>query len=169
MSPRPAGIHISPGTLEVGPLPVHGGAMDTFESVAGAAAGLFSYRQLRREGYTDEEIRTARMAGRLVRLHRGVYALGTHAPGADRSVEKLRIVGVAARSPSMVVSHASAAVLHDLPLWGIDSGAVHLTKRSGGGSLVAAAGVVHAASVPTDHNTRVRGVPVTSVAWTRPW
>ncbi|MET3804773.1 hypothetical protein ABIB25_001769 [Nakamurella sp. UYEF19] len=140
--------------------------MSIFEHVAGASTGLLDRRQLLAEGFSEDEIRSARAAGTLVRLYRGVYALGLQIPGARRPLEVLRIIGVAARSPSMVVSHTSAAVLHDLPLWLADPTVVHLTREPGGGSARTPGRVVDATRVESDEIVMVNGILVTSPART---
>jgi len=140
--------------------------MTSFQHAPNGVAGLYGYRQLLEAGFSEEEIRSARVTGTLVRLYRGVYALGLPVPGSRRPLEVLRILGVAARSPSMVVSHASAAVLHNIPLWQIDHTVVHLTKEAGGGSARTPGGVVHSATVADDEVATSNGILVTSVART---
>ena len=119
--------------------------MSTFVDASSTASGLFAYRQLIDQGFNNAEIRGARAAGTLVRVHRGLYALGLPDPGSRRPLDVLRILGVAGESPSMAVSHTSAAILHSIPMWKIDPAVVHLTRASGGGSVRTAGRVVHTA------------------------
>ncbi len=118
----------------------------------------------------DAEIRAALADGSLVRVYRGLYAPGLPDPGSRRPLETLRIIGVARRSPAMVASHSSAAVLHRLPLWRIDPNVVTLTRPPGGGAVRRPGRIVHSAAFADDEVvelTTVRGVlEITSVART---
>jgi predicted transcriptional regulator of viral defense system len=66
----------------------------------------------------------------------------------------------------VVISHASAAVLHGLPTWPSAIDRVHLTRsRSSSGnrrSIVQ----VHAAPLPDDHVTTIDDIPITTLART---
>jgi hypothetical protein len=117
-------------------------------------------------GFGDQDIRAALMDGSLLRLHRGVYAAGPDVAGAGRPVEVLRILGVARRSPAMVVSHGSAAIMHRLPLWRIDPNVVHLTRPPGGGAVRRPGRIVHSAAFADDEVVERSGVEITSVART---
>ncbi|MEJ3652587.1 hypothetical protein WEH80_06355 [Actinomycetes bacterium KLBMP 9759] len=69
-------------------------------------------------------------------------------------------------APDSVVSHASAAVLHRLPLWQVALGRVHVTRNRRNGGRVSALLHVHTASLSDDEVVVVDGVAVTSVART---
>lgn len=122
--------------------------------------------QLLAAGFSDDEIACAAASGALTRLYRGVYARGPDASGNRRPLEMLRIIGVANRSPSMVVSHASAAVLHRIPLWQVDPSVVHLTRAAGGGSARTRGRTVHTARLTAQEVEVIRGVQTTTVART---
>jgi very-short-patch-repair endonuclease len=79
-------------------------------AVASRQHGVVTIRQLRACGLTDSAVLTRVRAGRLHRLHRGVYAVG-HA-GVSR--EGSWIGAVLACGPGAVLSHRSAAALWDL-------------------------------------------------------
>jgi hypothetical protein len=85
----------------------------THQRLAALAAkqhGIVSARQLRRLGYSASAIERAARAGRLHRIHRGVYAVG-HA----RLTKQGRcLAAVAAAGSGALLSHASAAWL-----WGL--------------------------------------------------
>ncbi len=137
--------------------------MNITDSPAEDGTGLRGRARLLADGFTDLEIRAARATGALTRLYRGVYAVSGE---TDRPVDLLRIVGVAARSPSLVVSHTSAAVLHGLPLWLVDISRVHLTRNNRGGSARTPGRTVHTAVLGSHEVQMVGGVPVTTVART---
>lgn len=81
--------------------------------VAATAAGqhgAISIGQLRESGLSATAVRERLRAGRLHRLHRGVYAVGHVAP----SNERRWIAAVLALGEGAVLSHGSAAALWDL-------------------------------------------------------
>jgi hypothetical protein len=127
---------------------------------------VFGRDELLRAGFGDQDIRAALTDGSLLRLHRGVYAPGPEIAGAPRSLELVRILGVARRSSSMVVSHAAAAVLYRIPLWRIDPNVVHLTRQPGGGAVRRPGRIVHSAAFVDDEVVQRHGVNVTSVTRT---
>ncbi len=143
--------------------PDHGALVSISESMVNEP---LSRRQLLDAGFSDDEIAAAARSGALTRLYRGVYAQGRDAAGSRRPSDVLRIIGVAARSPSMVVSHASAAVLHRIPLWQVDPSMVHLTRAAGGGSARTPGRTVHTASLTADEVEVISGVRTTTVART---
>ena len=114
-------------------------------------------------GLSTDEIRSALDHRELVSLHRGVYSVGERSTAA---LTGLRIHGVARQSPSMVLSHASAAVLHRIPLWRIDPDVVHLTAERRGPSGRPPGRVVHAAALAADEVMQCSGLAVTSPART---
>jgi hypothetical protein len=123
--------------------------------------------RLRAEGYSDHELRRMLRAGELSVLRPGAYLTG--AGPDDRSAQHLLLVhaALAFLAADAVVSHASAAVVHGLPVWGLPLDVVHVTRtrrRSGGrrGSRVH----VHSAPLEPDEIVVVGGVAVTSVART---
>lgn len=88
------------------------------------------------QGYTDGDIKRAIGSGRLHRIWPGVYALASR----ERSLDELRRLRVTAAVRScnheLVVSHVSAALLHDLPLLKPSYRRVHLsTGRAEGGRV----------------------------------
>lgn len=123
--------------------------------------------RLRAEGFSDQELRRMLRAGELCPLRRGAYLTG--APPDEAAARHLLLVhaAVAALGPGAVVSHASAAVVHGLPVWGLPLDVVQVTRarrRSGGrrGARVH----VHSAPLDPDEIVVVGGIAVTSVART---
>jgi len=117
-------------------------------------------------GTTDSEIRRALRRGELLRLApaRFIRASAYADLPADQQYV-LRITAAASRR-DLVVSHASAAALHGLPLFGGATGLVHFTRNGRGGSSRTAERWVHAAELPPQHRVEVRGVRVTTPART---
>jgi hypothetical protein len=119
-------------------------------------------------GYTDRELQRMRLGGTLTSLRRGAYAVG---PPPDDPEDRHALEVRAAcgfLGADAVVSHASAAVLHGLPAWGMALDRVHATRsrgRSGGGRSGSRVHI-HPAALTTDDVTEVDGLPVTTVART---
>lgn len=114
------------------------------------------------QGFSDDEL--ARMVRRrdLTRLQRGAYL----EPGAAPD-DRLRLLATVAglRVPG-VVSHASAALLHGLPLWRTPTDRVHVTRcppAAGSGSRRVH---LHVARLPEAQVILVDDVPVTDVTRT---
>jgi hypothetical protein len=127
---------------------------------------IFLRSALRREGFGDDEVRRMRRAGRLTPVRRGSYVLG--APPEDRDARHaLRVQAELAHlADGAVVSHASAAVLHGLPTWGMRLDRVHVTRARRSGGRAGRQVHVHTAPLDPDEVETVGGIPVTSVART---
>ena len=123
--------------------------------------GLVARRQLLVAGLGENAIDHRLARGRLIRLERGVYALGH----AQLRREAAWLAAVLAARPGAVVSHRSAA-----GLWGIRPPSiafVEITVLGHGGVLRRGARRVHRTrALATDEVTAERGVPTTTVART---
>src|SRR5438045_2248854 len=87
------------------------------------ASGVLSRREALAAGWTDRALAYAVRSGRLIRIRRGVFA----AP--DRRTDPVIAAQAAARMcTGSVISHRSAALLHDLPVIG-GAGLPELTVR----------------------------------------
>lgn len=118
---------------------------------------MVATRQLERLGYGRNSVAKAAKAGRLHRIHRGVYVVGHR----RLSWHGRCLAAVLAAYPS-VASHLSAAWL-----WGIirnRPGTVHVTCPSS--RRARRAFVVHAADLPDADRSVRDGIPVTSVSRT---
>ncbi|MBA3866995.1 MAG: hypothetical protein H0X42_11745 [Solirubrobacterales bacterium] len=121
--------------------------------------GVVSIRQLCGLGYSHASVERAAMAGRLHRLHQGVYAVGH----TELSLHGRCLAGVLACDSNALLSHYSAAWL-----WGLLSTQpvpVHVTtsvRRKRRAPLC-----VHHSQTLTDADRAMEdGIPVTSVART---
>ena len=123
-------------------------------------ARIFSRADALATGWSDSALRRATAAGRIVRLRDGTYA-PAHLAADPRSA----IVGAAMRCDRAVVSHASAARLHGLPLIEARDGAPHLTVPPGTSTNIARA-QVHRAPLPSEHVVVLGTTRVTSPART---
>ena len=125
--------------------------------IAGLAArqhGVAARRQLKALGLGDRGIETRVAAGRLHRVHQGVYAVGhTALPRNGRLMAAVLACGEEA-----VLSHRSAA-----ELWGIRPPARFLDVTAVGGRGPRRGGlVVHRGYVPPGQRTVVHAIPVTT-------
>jgi very-short-patch-repair endonuclease len=112
-------------------------------------------------GFTRHHVQDRLDAGRLHRIHRGVYAVG------HRSITaKARwMAAVLAAGPDALLSHRQALSLWDL--LAIPSGAIHVTVPAHSGKPGPKGVRVHT----TEHltaadRTQIDNIPVTSLAWT---
>jgi predicted transcriptional regulator of viral defense system len=151
---------------------VHRSAVPARRGVLAAHAPLVELpdlrlrRELRAAGYRDDELRRLLRSGALSSVGRGAYVTGAPPEGRrDRHILGIR-AEFAHLTDGAIVSHASAAALHGLPLWALPLERVHVTRsrRSGGRTN----GELHLRTAPLepDEVTEVAGLPVTSVART---
>lgn len=126
--------------------------------LAEAQFGVVSGRQLAAVGVTRAMVRTRVERGSLVRLHRGVYAVGHR----RLRWEGVRIAAVLAAGPGAVLSHRDAAGLH-----GIRSANHRHPDVTVDAQRRPISGVtLHRAKLGPDDVTRIDGLPVTSLART---
>ena len=115
------------------------------------------------DGITDAEIKSARGSGVWTRVHRGVYCESESLAGLNEEERyRLRSIAVARRSPRLVLSHQSAAVMLGLPLWKAPLDRVHLIRAADGGGRAGPGRVVHMGRLAPAELGRVAGTPVTS-------
>lgn len=121
-------------------------------------------------GWHTDQIRASTRRGDLMLLRRGIYADGEKARKLASLAGGDQLLAVAAATalvrPGAVVSHQSAAYLHNIDLVGRRDVTVHLTRPPGGGWQGRAGIQLHAASLPGQHVTTIVGLPVTSAART---
>lgn len=120
-----------------------------------------------RDGWSDAELARELRRGDLSRLRPGAYLPAAAALVDQAQRHRLLITATleSLRRPA-VVSHQSAAVLLGMPLWGVDLGRVHVTRRPPASSEVGRHLRCHVARLADDEVVTVAGVPVTSSART---
>lgn len=123
--------------------------------------GVLSSRQLVALGWSTSAIGRLVAAGRLHRLHHGVYAVGHPVVSAYGH----RLAAVLACGVGALASHITAAAI-----WGLRAGAgrvVHVTLDAGRGRGTRAGIRVHrCADLVDDDRALMHGIPVTSLART---
>jgi predicted transcriptional regulator of viral defense system/very-short-patch-repair endonuclease len=124
-------------------------------TLAAKQHGVVSARQLQRLGYSTAAVGRAKQAGRLHRVHRGVYAVGH----ARLTAHGRCLAAVAACGRGALLSHASAAWL-----WGLLSpcptevDVTAATRRHRRNSIR-----VHFATLTDEDRSKSEAVPVTAV------
>ena len=83
------------------------------------------------EGYSHNELARSARRGELVRLRRGSYLQPDEVAADATPRHRQLITATIPYGTDGVVSHLSAAVLHDLPVWGDPLDRVHLTRSHG--------------------------------------
>lgn len=135
------------------------------ERLAGVAerqGGPFTRAQALHCGVTDDELGRMVKRRELNRLRRCAYVSQRLLDGidpVDRHVLFIRAVMLAMRE-RVVVSHASAAALHGLPLWDVDLSRVHVTRLDTGAARNLAGVEHHTGFVDESVIVRRRGISV---------
>jgi predicted transcriptional regulator of viral defense system len=119
--------------------------------------GVVSARQLRALGYSADQIADAARAGRLLRLHRGVYAVGHR-----RLDWHSRCLAAVLASAPALASHASAGWLWGL--LGYEPGTIDLTAPTRRHRKATVR--LHHGRLSERDRAESEGIPVTSVART---
>ncbi|WP_344165997.1 type IV toxin-antitoxin system AbiEi family antitoxin domain-containing protein [Kribbella yunnanensis] len=135
-----------------------------------ARGGWFSRQDAMAAGYSPSELQLRVRQGRWLRLSRDVYVEAADWPSDEipwdrarrRHLVEIRAV-VARLGPDVVVSHQSAAVLHGLPLWGLDLSRVHVTRPSRRTRSERTV-VVHRSALDDGETTLTDGIRVTTVS-----
>ncbi len=124
-------------------------------------------RDLAELGYTYAELARMTRDAQLVRVRRGAYAAASEQPLDPRVAHLQLLEATAAQSSSdLVVSHASAAVLHGLPIGNDQLDRVHLTQDRHGQGRIRRYVHVHGAALGADEVTEVKGFRVTALSRT---
>ena len=119
--------------------------------------------ELLEAGWTSGEVQRMRQAGALSPVRRGSYV--NPADGRPDTPEAQHLLLVRATlphlSPGWVLSHASAAVVLGLPVWGQDLSRVHVTRDGSGGGRLTRGVHRHVSPLGEDETTVVDGMRVT--------
>lgn len=124
--------------------------------------------QLIAVGMADPAIRTLCRNGDWSTIKRGAY-FGTRELDTMTKEERHRLMIEASRSvldPGTVLSHASAAILHGLPAYRVELGAVHVTRNRGRSGHRGRNLHIHENPLAASEVVQVQGFATTSVART---
>ncbi|HVL84089.1 MAG TPA: hypothetical protein VM367_07370 [Pseudonocardia sp.] len=99
-----------------------------------AASRLLRTSELRRSGFTAQEVQRMRRCGELVAIRRGTYLAGALPDDSEERHRLLVRATLGELGAEAVISHVSAAVLHGVSTWGVRLDRVTVTRarRSGG-------------------------------------
>jgi len=125
----------------------------------------FTKELLESEGMSVHELLKATRAGQWDRLRRGAYLQGQEADARRRHLLLIAATMPQVRDES-VVSHASAAVLHGLPVPREQLDRVWMTREVGGHGRRGAVLHLRHCRLHPDEVTEVGGLPVTTLART---
>jgi hypothetical protein len=132
-------------------------------AIAARQHGIVTFAQLIGAGISRREISRRVVAGRLHRIHRGVYAVGHRA----LSREGIWLVAVLARGPGAALSHRSAAHHSRILPLTANLRPVHVTVPGTGGRRRRDGIIVHRSKTITPADVVVRdGIPTTKPART---
>ena len=124
-------------------------------------------RDLYAQGFGYGEMARLVRVGSLVRVRRGAYGSETDGPlGKVAAHRRLVEATIRQSSPAAVVSHMSAAVLHDLPVWDDALDRVSLTRDRAGGGRQRRYVRVYGAPLPPEQVTLIDGTAVTTLSRT---
>lgn len=124
-------------------------------------------RDLTADGFSHSELARLARSGELQRIRRGAYVTGS-AEQRDAEERHRQLLEAVLRqsSPDAVVSHASAALVHGLPVFADELSQVHLTRQRDSGGRVRRGVHLHITPLGPDEITVVDGIVVTSLART---
>jgi Transcriptional regulator, AbiEi antitoxin/Protein of unknown function (DUF559) len=147
---------VNPNSWDQHPKPL--GDDRAIGALAAQQHGIVTHAQLVTLGLTAKDIAYRVKVGRLIRLHRGVYAVGHRPP----SMLARAMAAVLACGEGAVLNHRSAGALWQMgPRWTAPMEVTVPGDRRAGGIRV------HRTRVLTDHDVTVHfGIPVTSPART---
>jgi hypothetical protein len=123
--------------------------------------------ELLAEGWSPAELARLGRSGEVQRIRRGAYECAP-ARSAERREQHRRLIQATLRQTSVdsAISHMSAAVLHQLPIWNDQLGKVHITRNQSGGGKVRRYVHLHAAPLPEIDVCEIQGQRVTTLART---
>jgi very-short-patch-repair endonuclease len=134
--------------------PRSGGLDGAIAEIARRQHGVVARRQLTEVGLSDDAIDRRLRAGRLLPLHRGVYALGYR----SGSRESAWMAAVLAGGRQAVLSHRSAAAV-----WGLRPASTRIDVTTPRGQDPRRGIRFHRSKLPADETTVKNGIPVTTV------
>jgi len=123
--------------------------------------------ELLAEGWSPAELDRLARSGEVQRIRRGAYECAP-ARSVERREQHRRLIQATLRQTSVdsAISHMSAAVLHQLPIWNDRLGKVHITRNQSGGGKVRRYVHLHAAPLPEIDVCEIQGQRVTTLGRT---
>lgn len=126
---------------------------------------MISRRDALASGMTDWDLQRQTAAGSLTRIGRGAYLSTSEALTSEELHRASALAAIRKLAPGSVLSHRTAAVLHDLPLWNADLSRIDVT-RPGTTSRQTTRTNFFGLPLASDEVGEAAGVPVTSLGRT---
>lgn len=124
---------------------------------------ITSAAELAARGVGPGELRQLVRRGELIRLRRGVYAKPGGELTAEQTHRRLVEATIPMLSPDAVLSHGTAAIWHELPVWRPALERIHVTRSRPGGGKHRTTGIVHVAPLTADEILELDGYSVTAL------
>ena len=123
--------------------------------------------ELLAKGWSAAELDRRARSGEVQRIRRGAYDWAP-AKSLDHRAQHCRLIAATVRQTSVeaAISHMSAAVLHQLPIWNNELERVHITRNQSGGGKVRRYVHLHAAPLAPIDVCEIEGHRVTTPART---
>ncbi len=137
-------------------------------ALAAQQRGVVLRRQALAARLTDDDIARLVRRGMWTAIRRGAYVETAHwacLDAAQQHMSRAHAVSGVLTCPT-VLSHTTAALLHELDVWGVSLDDVHVTRRLGSSPRREAGVHHHVADLPQHHVVRRSGLTVTSKART---
>jgi hypothetical protein len=126
-------------------------------------AGVFLRRDALADGWNDKTLTRLVRSGVLHRIRRGAYidaGVWSRLDAAERHRVTARAV-LRTTHPSTVLTHVSALVEREVPVWNVDLREIHVTRTDGRAGRREAGVVHHRGSLSLEEIDLCHGVPVT--------
>jgi hypothetical protein len=119
------------------------------------------------QGYNHDDLRRLQQSSELVRVRRGAYTRDADSDLGFEERHRRLVLGTAPQlRDGAVVSHASAAVLHGLPVWPAAVERVHIIRSRSGNGTKRSIVQVHGAPLDPLDVVMLSGAPTTALART---
>lgn len=141
---------------------------EVLQAIAAKQGGVVLRPQALTVGYNSDEISYLLRRGEWVAVRRGAYVdreAYERMSVVDLHRAKVHATARSVKAP-IVVSHVSAAVMHDLPTWGLDLSEVHVSRAGLHSSRLEAGVRHHRGEIRPDDVVVIDGIKVMSLART---
>ena len=138
---------------------------EILKTLADAQAGVVMRSQAIQAGYQADDIDRLLKRGEWVSLRRGAYVERDHLDAMDdvqKHRARIHAVMRSLQAPS-VVSHVSAVVMHNLPVWGLDLDNVQVSRSDLHSPRTEAGVHHHAGETKAGDVVQIDGLPVMSL------
>jgi very-short-patch-repair endonuclease len=132
-------------------------------TIAAGQGGVILRKQALQAGLSDLEVKQRIRTGEWTAIRRGAYVESAVWNAADELTQhkaRVHAVILGLKGP-LAISHLSACVMLDVPLWNPRLSSVHVTRPPGVSTRQEAGVWHHSARLPDDQVTQASGLPLT--------